>query len=450
MASYDLQAYSGAFKMIFAVLRSRGIGAGRHTIRRAAKHAVLVALVCTLAQPLAALSDTAASDAAVAEFIQAFRQIQAHYPDPVEHRTLIADAIRAMIRGLDPYSEYLDPAAYDELRQDTAGVFGGLGIEGGMEDNALRIVSVFEDSPAWRAGLRAGDRIVRLDQTDVGGLTLDEVIRMARGEAGTRIAVTLLRRDDKGPSIVSIERGVIQPRSVRFALLEHGYGHLRIDAFNHRTASGVVAMLEATLRSDSPLKGLVLDLRDNPGGALTAAIAVSSLFLPDGALVVYTQSASAPSRMHKFSDARRHLSAGDDHSEALRLLRAVPIAVLVNEGSASAAEIVAGALQDHKRAHVVGTRTFGKGSIQIIVPLLDGAAVKLTTAYYHAPGGRQIEGQGIMPDLVVAQSAGNDAADLDAARPAALQTHTSDAASGDRQLDRALRFLQDDAIVARH
>lgn len=399
--------------------------ATRPAVRGAGYRPVLGAVLCALALPVSA-SAQPAHDVAPTEFVEAFRQIRARYAEPVDERTLIENAIRGMVRSLDSHSEYFDATTYDQLRRDTAGVFGGIGVEVAMEEGVLRIVDVFEDTPAFRAGLRAGDSITHLDAAPVAAWTLEQAIGRARGEPGSRIVLTVLRRGQARPATLTLERAIVQSRSVEFARIEAGYGHLGISVFNQRTPHEALAALAAASRGDGVLKGLVLDLRDNPGGSLRAAVAVCSLFLKDAALIVSTESASPQSRMQLFADARRHARAAEP--ELLAALQEMPVAVLVNEQSASAAEIVAGALQDHGRARVIGTRTFGKGSIQLVLPLVRGAAIKLTAARYRTPGGRLIEGLGIVPDLAVERTSEDD----------------------DPQLARAIETLRQSAFAISH
>ncbi|MBI3527576.1 MAG: S41 family peptidase [Betaproteobacteria bacterium] len=406
---------------------------------------------------------------ALAEVIE---QIKAKYVGSIDDQKLIADAVRGMLQGLDPYSDYVEPEAYRELKQDNGGRFGGLGMEVGMEAGAVRVVSTFEDSPALQAGLRPGDLITRLNEVSVEGLTLDQAIQRVRGEPDTSIALTVLRKGDVEPHVVTVRRAIIHSRSVKSALLGSGYGYVRITHFNQRTADSMLAALAEMVRqSGSGLKGVLLDLRDNPGGLLKSAVAVSSVFLPEDALVVYTEAAAAESRMRLRTNEDQYLHAST--AEALKHLpdlKTLPLVVLVNSGSVSAAEIVAGALQDHRRATVVGTQTFGKGSVQVLVPLADGAALKLTTAYYFTPNGRRIQGKGVTPDKVIEQPAIDTAAGV---KPAALDTKSvkasesacampepfdaQDAAlllaipgsSDDCQLGRAMELLRHLPVLAR-
>ena len=405
---------------------------------------------------------------ALAEVI---KQVKAKYVGPIDDRKLAADAIRGIIQGLDPFSDYLEPEAYSDLKQENGGKFGGLGMEVAMDAGAVRVVSAFEDSPAFQAGLRPGDLITRLNEVSVEGMTLDQAIQRARGEPDTSIVLTVLRKGDIEPRIVSVRRAVIQSRSVKSALLGSGYGYIKITQFNQRTADLMLSsLLQLSHQSGGGLKGVLLDLRDNPGGLLKAAVAVSSVFLPQKSLVVYTESTVAQSRMRLQTGEDQYLHTDSaENMEHLANLKTLPLVVLVNSGSASAAEIVAGAMQDHRRATVVGTQTFGKGSVQVLVPLADGAALKLTTAYYLTPEGQRIQGKGVTPDVIVEQSAIDTASSMKpavVARP--IRTGESactmpetlgaqDAAllraisgsSEDCQLGRAIRLMQHLPVLAR-
>ena len=366
--------------------------------------ALFIAVACCAG---AAFADGAAQDATLRALTQAIEQVKAKYVGPVDDRKLTADAIRGMLQGLDPFSDYLEPETYRELKQDNGGMFGGLGMEVGMESGAVRVVSTYEDSPAFQAGLRPGDLITRLNEASIEGMTLDQAIRRVRGEPDTSIALTVLRKGDAEPHVVTVKRAIIQSRSVKSALLGTGYGYLKITNFNQRTADSMLAALvEMGRQSGGGLKGVLLDLRDNPGGLLISAVAVSSVFLPDDSLVVYTEAAAAESRMRLQTSEKQYLQASTaDYLKRLPDLKTLPLVVLVNSGSASAAEIVAGALQDHRRATIAGTQTFGKGTVQVVLPLANGAALKLTTAYYLTPNGQRIQGKGVTPDMIIEHGA---------------------------------------------
>ncbi len=319
-------------------------------------------------------------------FTEVFSRIKSDYVETVEDKKLLGDAVQGMLAGLDPHSSYLDAESFKEIRVETEGRFGGLGIEVTMENGFVKVIAPIEDTPAARADIRTGDLIIRLDDKAVKGMTLNEAVRLMRGKVGTDITLTVAREGTAKPFKVTLQRAVIKVQSVKHKLLEPGYGYVRITQFQagtERHLNDAVKKLNAD--NKGALRGLVLDLRNNPGGVLNAAVAVSDAFLNKG-LIVYTEGRVADSKL-KFS-----ATPGD-------LLNGAPIVVLVNGGSASASEIVAGALQDHKRAVIMGTKTFGKGSVQTIVPVSGGAALKLTTARYYTPSGRSIQATGIVPDI---------------------------------------------------
>ena len=321
-------------------------------------------------------------------FSDVFARIKADYVEPVEDKVLLENAIRGMLTGLDPHSAYLDQEQFKELQVGTSGEFGGLGIEVGMEDGFVKVIAPIDDTPAQRAGVQAGDLIIRLDDTPVKGMTLNEAVKLMRGKPGTDITLTVVREGQETPLKITIVRDVIKVKSVKQRVLDPGFGYVRISQFQATTADNLVEAIQALrkeLKEGDKLRGLVLDLRNNPGGVLNGAVAVSDAFLDKG-LIVYTEGRIADSRL-------RFNATPDD------IVNGAPIVVLVNQGSASASEIVAGALQDHKRAIIVGERTFGKGSVQTIVPLNNGTAVKLTTARYYTPNGRSIQAEGIVPDI---------------------------------------------------
>ena len=323
-------------------------------------------------------------------FTDVFANIKANYVEPVEDKELLENAIRGMLTGLDPHSAYLDEEAYKDLQVGTTGQFGGLGIEVGMEDGFVKVIAPIDDTPAQRAGIAAGDLIIRLDDTPVKGLTLREAVEIMRGEPGTKITLTIVREGLDAPFKVTITRAIIKVKSVKQRLLEPGYGYVRITQFQSNSGDNLmeaVARLKDENKGD--LKGLVLDLRNNPGGVLSAAVDVADAFLDEG-LIVYTEG-RAPD-----SEIRFKATPGD-------ILHGAPMVVLINVGSASASEIVAGALQDHRRAIIAGRRSFGKGSVQTVLPLKDGTAIKLTTARYYTPSGRSIQAEGIEPDIELAK-----------------------------------------------
>ena len=321
-------------------------------------------------------------------FTEVFAKIKNDYVEPIEDRTLLENAIKGMLTGLDPHSAYLVPDDYRELQAGTSGEFGGLGIEVGMEDGFVRVIAPIDDTPAARAGVRAGDLVVRLDDTPVKGMTLADAVKRMRGKPGTDITLTVVREGEEGPIRITITRDVIRVASVKSRMLEEGYPYVRITQFQLRTGENLrdaVAQLKDEAQDE--IKGLILDLRNNPGGVLSAAVAVSDAFLTAGT-IVYTEG--------RLEDARLKFNA-----KPTDILHGAPLVVLVNGGSASASEIVAGALQDHRRAVIMGAPTFGKGSVQTILPMENGSALKLTTARYYTPSGRSIQASGIEPDILL-------------------------------------------------
>ena len=317
---------------------------------------------------------------------EVFNKIQSNYVEPVKDKALLENAIRGMLSGLDPHSTYLDAKAFEELRVGTTGEFGGLGIVVGMEDGFVKVISPIDDTPAARAGVKAGDLIIRLDETPVKGMSLDAAVKLMRGAPGSDIALTIVRKGSDKPLKLSITRDRIRVKSVKNRALEPGYAYVRISQFQERTGSDLrKAINKLKKKNKGKLKGLVLDLRNNPGGLLDAAVSVSDTFLQRGTIV------SVRGRT-KDSNISQSATPGD-------LINGAPMVVLVNEGSASASEIVAGALQDQKRAVIMGQKTFGKGSVQTVIPLGNRSALKITTARYYTPANRSIQAEGIVPDI---------------------------------------------------
>jgi carboxyl-terminal processing protease len=352
-----------------------------------------------------AIADRAARSPLPVEELRAFSEvfgaIKQNYVEPVEDKKLITGAINGMLSDLDPHSAYLDAEAFRELQVGTQGQFGGLGIEVGMEDGLVKVISPIEDTPAFRAGIKPGDLIIKLDEAPVKGMTLNDAVKKMRGKPNTQITLTIARKGETQPIVVTLTRAVIHVQSVKSKLVEAGYGWIRISQFQEQTPESVARQL-ANLYKQGPLKGLVLDLRNDPGGLLYGAVAVSGAFLPEKALVVSTDGRTEDARKKYYADSDDFTRGKDDAMKDLPAgARTVPMVVLVNGGSASASEIVAGALQDHKRATVIGTQTFGKGSVQTIMPLGNNTAIKLTTARYFTPSGRSIQAKGITPDVVV-------------------------------------------------
>ncbi len=323
-------------------------------------------------------------------FAEVFAKIKKDYVEDVEDGVLLEHAIKGMLEGLDPHSSYLDEDAYLDLQEGTSGEFGGLGIEVSMEDGFIKVISPIDDTPAQKAGLQSGDLVIRLDETPVKGLSLNDAVARMRGKPGTDITLTIIREGEEKPLKITITRDVIKVKSVRTQTLEPGFGYLRISHFQSRTAEDARAGVQQLKQDNNGnLNGLILDLRNNPGGILSAAVGISDLFLDKG-LIVYTEG--------RIDDSRLKFNA-----KPADILENTPIVVLVNAGSASASEIVAGALQDHKRGVIMGQKTFGKGSVQTVLPISNAAALKLTTARYFTPSGRSIQVSGIEPDVVIAR-----------------------------------------------
>lgn len=323
---------------------------------------------------------------ALRNFTEVYTHIKRDYVESIDDKTLLEHAIRGMLSGLDPHSSYLSTDDYQELKIGTSGEFGGLGIEVGMENGFVKVVAPIDDTPAQRAGIEAGDLITRLDDKPVKGMTLNDAVTVMRGKPGSDITLTVVREGVDKPLKITITRAIIQVQSIKGRLIEDSFAYIRITQFQSKTTRQLINLAEKLRdESSSGLRGAVLDLRNNPGGVLNAAVGVSDAFLERG-LIVYTQGRDAD------SEFRYSARSGD-------VLDGLPLVVLVNAGSASASEIVAGALQDHGRAVIMGSSTFGKGSVQTIQELNHGGAIKLTTARYYTPSGRSIQAQGITPDI---------------------------------------------------
>ena len=319
-------------------------------------------------------------------FTEVFAKIKSDYVESVDDKKLVEDAIRGMLSGLDPHSSYLNTSEFGDLKIGTTGQFGGLGIEVGMENGFVKVISPIDDTPASRAGIQASDLIIKLDEKTVKGMTLNDAVKIMRGKPNTDIVLTVAREGESKPLIFTITREIIRVKSVKTRMLEPGFGYVRISNFQSRTTSDLLKAV-SDLQKEQNLEGLVLDLRNNPGGVLNGAVGVSDAFIDSG-LIVYTEGRI------KDSSHRYTATPGDS-------LNGAPLVVLINGGSASASEIVAGAMQDHKRAIIVGTKSFGKGSVQTIQELHNGSAVKLTTARYFTPNGRSIQAKGIEPDITL-------------------------------------------------
>ncbi|MCR5883458.1 S41 family peptidase [Rhizobacter sp. J219] len=338
-----------------------------------------------------------------------FDVVKSSYVEPVDEKKLIKDAIGGMVAGLDPHSQYLEGKNFTEFRESVSGKFVGVGIEIGMEDGLVKVVSPIEGSPAFKAGIKSGDLITRIDDTAVRGLTMDQAVKRMRGERDTKVVLTIFRKSESRTFPLTITRSEINVQSVRAKMVEPGYGWLRVSQFQEPTVIDFVRKLNELYAQDPNLKGLVLDLRNDPGGLLDAAVAISAAFLPQGVTVV-SMNGQIPQSRAEFKAVQRDYSrrAGFDPLKGLpEAVKTVPVVVLVNEGSASASEIVAGALQDHKRATIMGAQTFGKGSVQTEIRQLPVAntSVKITTARYYTPSGKSIQARGIVPDVMLDETA---------------------------------------------
>lgn len=357
-----------------------------------------------------------------------FGKIKSNYVEDVPDEKLIREAINGMVRGLDPHSEFLVGKELEDLKISTQGKFGGLGIEVTTEDGVVKVVSPIEDTPAYRAGIQAGDLIIKIDDVITRDLPLTKAVEMMRGKPGTKIQLTIARKDEPTPLEITVVREVINVKSVVSKTLEPGYGYIRVRNFQERTGQEVVSHI-GTLYQSGALKGLILDLRSDPGGLLDQAVAVSSVFLPKDQLIVYTQGRVADARMELKSNRGDYIRNPLNKDYLVDLppeIKTVPMVVLIDAGSASASEIVAGALQDHHRATLMGAPSFGKGSVQTVIKVDNEHMLKLTTAHYFTPSGRSIQAKGIEPDILV-----DDGRDILRVREANLQRHLETPANGD-------------------
>ncbi len=361
------------------------------------KRKILIAVVCFTLFGISAVWISARGVYAIQrkayEKIKVFTEIvsiiEDNYVDEVDTTKLIYGAIRGMLNTMDPHSSFMSPEQYKEMRVETRGSFGGLGIEITMKDGILMVVSPIEDTPAFRAGIKAGDKIVKIEDKHTRDMTIQEAVKLMRGKKGTKITIWIMREGFDKPKAFEITRDVIKIKSVKSKMLDDDYGYVRITQFQHDTGKELRKALKNLEGQSKGLKGLILDLRNNPGGLLNEAVSVSDTFLRSG-LIVYTEG--------RVKGQEMRFSAGMDGIEP-----DYPVVVLINGGSASASEIVAGALQDHKKAVIIGTTSFGKGSVQSIIPLEDGSALRLTTSKYFTPSGRSIQAKGIKPDIFVAE-----------------------------------------------
>ncbi len=361
------------------------------------KHVMLLILLANV--PVAASTEENAEQQAVdtesgiplediRNFSDIFARIKTDYVEQVSDKELLENAIRGMLSGLDPHSTYLDPEEYKELKIGTTGQFGGLGIQVGMEDGFVKVISPIDDTPAYKAGIKSGDLIIKLDKKSVKDMSLNDAVKVMRGKPGTMIELSVMREGKDEPMRFNIKRAIIKVQSVKSQLIEPGFGYVRVSTFQSKTATHLKSAIEELKQKNSgDLHGLILDLRNNPGGVLNAAAEVSDLFIDEGKLV--------------YTEGRIDESHFEFNAKPGDVLKNAPMVILINVGSASASEIVAGALQDHKRAIVMGQKSFGKGSVQTIQELRNGGAVKFTTARYFTPNGRSIQAQGIEPDIIL-------------------------------------------------
>jgi carboxyl-terminal processing protease len=390
------------------------------------------AALCLLCLPALADPANPPRSATVERIADILEQIRANYVEPIDDAKLVNSAVNGVLRNLDPHSVYLDAEAFRELQGDSRGEYGGLGLEVAIQEGRVHVTSVFEGSPAARAGLRAGDVIVAVDGASTLGQSLEQIIRRVRGERGTQVELTIARLKEEQTTTFTVTRELIHGRSVWVSAIEPGYAYIRLSQFQVHTPENLVAGLTRFMHQDEArVAGIVLDLRDNPGGLLSAAIGVSAVFLPAGAPVVFTEGVAKDAKMRLFAQREDYLRYGaTDHLGSVpQELKTLPMVVLVNGASASAAEIVAGALQDNQRATVLGTHTYGKGSVQVVIPFGDGTGMKLTTAYYHTPSGRMIQGKGVMPDVVVEGQAPRDPQAGPSPRPVALAGESTETAA---------------------
>jgi carboxyl-terminal processing protease len=408
------------------------MGPIRHVKKAFLVSALLLILTLSLGGGVASKSnDAAATYENLKLFTEVLSIIQSQYVDEVPPKDIIYSAIRGTLRGLDPHSSFLDPDMYREMQVETSGSFGGLGIELTLRDDVLTVVAPIEGTPAYRAGIQPGDRIVKIEGLTTKDMQLADAVKRMRGKPGSKITISIVREGWTEPRDFPIVREQIHVQSVRSAELDSGIDYIRLRQFQEQTANDLEGTLEKFVKSGK-MQGLVLDLRNNPGGLLTSAVEVTEKFLDSGKLVVYTEGRVRNQNMRFQANSKRVFSD-------------FPMVVLVNQGSASASEIVAGALQDWGRAVVLGTQSFGKGSVQTIIPLSDGSGLRLTTAKYYTPKGRSIHGKGITPDIVVegpkTTAAATTPGEPSAPAPSANET-PQEQLKRDPQLQRALDLLK--------
>ena len=376
-----------------------------------------------------------------------FAQIKREYVEPIEDKQLLTDAVKGMVSSLDPHSSFLDKKDFSEMQEQTSGKFAGLGIEISSEDGLVKVMNPIEDSPAARAGLQSGDLITRLDDKPVRGMTLDKAVRTMRGQPGTKITLMVYRKSEERTFPVTITRAEIKVQSVKTKILDDDIAWVRITSFQERTVPDLAKRLSDIAAQNPKLKGIILDLRNNGGGLLQGAVGVAAAFLPANAIIVSTKG-QAPDSKQVFNatpEMYRLGEPGDPLASVPAIFKSLPMVVLVNAYSASASEIVAGALQDYKRATIVGTTTFGKGSVQTVRPLTNDSALKITTAYYYTPNGRSIQAYGIKPDIAVDQNKDGDPDDVLITREIDSEKHLRNKQSSEDKLieDREKRRLEE-------
>ena len=376
-----------------------------------------------------------------------FGLVKTDYVEPVDDKKLITDAISGMVSSLDPHSQYFDKKSFKEFREGTSGRFVGVGIEITQEDGLIKVVSPIEGSPAFRAGLKTNDLITKIDETAVKGLSLNDAVKRMRGEPNTKVTLTIFRKDESRTFPVTITREEIKTQSVKGKVVEPGYAWIRLSQFQERTVDDFVRKVEEVYKQEPNLKGLVLDLRNDPGGLLDAAVAISAAFLPENVTVVSTNGQLPDSKAtYKASpDYYQRRGGGDPLKRLPAAVKSVPLVVLVNEGSASASEIVAGALQDHKRATIMGSQTFGKGSVQTVRPLGPDTGIKLTTARYYTPSGKSIQAKGIVPDVMIDDSEEGSPFAALRMREADLDKHLN-SGQGEEKKDEAREKAREEAL----
>ncbi len=372
------------------LMKSPNKGVGQHPGRILGRilSTVAVVILCQFSNGTGAAEESPAGQLPLEDlrtFTDVFNHIRINYVENIDDHTLLENAIKGMLNGLDPHSTYLDAKTFEQLKTSTSGEFGGLGLEVGMEDGFVRVIAPIDDTPAHRAGIESGDFIIKLDGKPVKGKSLNEAVSIMRGPKGSEIELTIAREGVPQPFVLKLVRDIIKVRSIRSRMVEPDYVYLRIAQFQTTTGKDFKNELTKIINENPSLKGMVIDLRNNPGGILQASVEVADALLEEG-LIVYTEGRIANAKI-SFSATPEDLTKG------------LPIVVLINGGSASASEIVAGALQDHNRAIILGTQSFGKGSVQTVLPLSEKHAIKLTTARYYTPKGRSIQAEGITPDI---------------------------------------------------